>query len=62
MPAWMESFRDKIVNTGGNSIEDLMNDHTTNAFNNVIRAGLIVAVKSQVSLLMRLHDDGMLNV
>ena len=60
MPKWMKPYRDIICNTGGNSIEELMNDHKTNAFNNVIRAALIVSVNSQVTLLHRLHENGLL--
>ncbi len=58
MPEWMEPYRALIVNTGGNPIEELMNDHRTTQFNNVIRAGLIVAVHSQVFLLERLRAGG----
>lgn len=60
MPAWMELYRRLIGETGGNSIEDLMNDHATTSFNNIIRAGLIVCVNSQVQLLRRLHREGYL--
>lgn len=62
MPKWLESYRDCIGNTGGNSIEDLMNDDGTNSnlFNNAPRALICVAVKSQVNLLERLHKQGRL--
>lgn len=60
MPAWMAPFRDAICNTGGNSVEELMNDHESNPFTNHIRAALCVAVKSQVSLLNELHRRGKL--
>lgn len=58
MPKWMEPYRETICNTGGNPIEDLMNDTTTNFQNNAIRAALIVAVDSQVKLLYRLYEKG----
>lgn len=58
MPTWMEPYREMIRNTGGNSIEELMNDTGTNAQNNMIRAALIVAVSSQVSLLAHLYRAG----
>jgi hypothetical protein len=61
MPEWMERYRDLIGNTGGNTIEELMNDRSTTAQVNVIRAGLIVAVTSQVTLLYQLHRDGLLD-
>ena len=57
---WMEQYRGLIGNTGGNPIEELMNDHTTNVDTNVVRSMLCVSVKSQVSLLMRLHNGKLL--
>lgn len=60
MPEWMEPYRDLIRNTGGDSVENLMNDHKTTAFNNHIRAALIVCVESQVALLHILRTKGML--
>lgn len=62
MPKWMEPFREHINNTGGNPIEELVNDDGTNS--NVVvnapRALICVAVKCQVSLLETLHEKGML--
>jgi len=55
MPEWMESFRGFITNTGGNSVEDLVNDTESNMFNNAIRAALCIAVQSQVALLTELY-------
>lgn len=60
MPDWMEPYREFIGNTGGNPIEELVNDKTTNGLNNYIRAALIVSVESQVHLLHRLHSQGLL--
>lgn len=60
MPAWMEPYRERIKNTGGNSIEDLMNDDRSTMFNNHVRAALCIAIKSQVALLEHLHRDGIL--
>ena len=64
MPEWMEPLRNEIKNTGGNSIEDLMNDDGTNSnvFNNAPRALICVAVKSQVGLLEWLHTRGKLTL
>ena len=58
MPAWMEKYRICIVNTGGNPVEELMNDDgiNSNLQNNAVRALLCVAVKSQISLLEQLHN------
>ena len=60
MPEWMEPYRDLINNTGGNPVEELMNDHSTNVFVNAPRAMLCVAVASQVMLLTHLHEGGAL--
>ena len=60
MPEWMENYREYICNTGGNPIEELMNDSGTNMFNNHVRMGLIIAVKSQVTLLERLHNESVI--
>ena len=57
MPAWMEKYRKHIVNTGGNGIEELMNDHGSTLDNNSVRVMLIVAVKSQVALLNILRNE-----
>lgn len=60
MPEWMEPYREMIGDTGGNPVEELVNDHDTTGWNNVIRAAMIVSVTSQVSLLHRLRDAGRL--
>lgn len=63
MPKWMEPYRQIISNTGGNSIEELMerwlNDRHLAATNEIVFA-LCVAVSSQVTLLNHLHHDGLL--
>lgn len=60
MPKWMEQYRDMFQNTGGNTIEELMNDHETNGFNNVILSALIISVSSQISLLRKMGKEGKL--
>ena len=60
MPAWMEKYRPHFSNTGGNSIEELMNDTSSNGANNLVRSALAIAVESQIILLSRLHDKGLL--
>lgn len=60
MPKWMEPYRDTFANTGGNTVEELMNNRTANAQNNLVLAALIVAVESQVILLTRLRERAML--
>jgi hypothetical protein len=56
MPSWMERYRAHIGNTGGNTVEDLMNNHTATVFENAPLALLCVSVKSQVELLERLFN------
>ena len=60
MPGWMEPYRRIIGDTGGNPVEELVNDRTTKSHSNVIRAMLCVAVKDQVDLLYRLARMGAL--
>ena len=62
MPAWMEKYRDLFVNTGGNSVEELMNmsGREANLWNNAPLAALCIAVESQVVFLDRLRRAGML--
>ena len=60
-PEWMEPFRGFLV--GVNTVEDIedyMNDHTTVVQVNAPRALMCVSVKSQVQMLMRLHEGSSL--
>ena len=59
MPPWMEKYRDCFNNTGGNSIEDLMNREVNPQVNLPVWV-LKVAVESQVNFLLKLHKDGLL--
>ncbi len=61
MLAWMETYRELIGNTGGNSVEELMNDSDSNFQNNLVRTTLKLCVESQVHLLMRLKEKNLLN-
>ena len=60
MTEWMEPYRKLIHDTGGNSIEKLMNDHETVAQVNLYLAAICISVKDQVGLLYRLHNRGLL--
>jgi len=64
MPKWMLPYANLINNTGGNPIEELVNDDGTNSnvFNNAPRALICCAVKCQVNLLESLHRKGLLEV
>ena len=67
MPGWMRKYALSFCNTGGTYgteeeavpfIEGLMNDRSTNAFNNSIRMALITSVNAQVGLLNALRAKG----
>jgi hypothetical protein len=60
MPKWMQPFAEFINNTGGNEIDDLVNDHETTVEVNAPRAIICVAVKAQVILLQSLMKHGLL--
>lgn len=60
VPDWMRPHLAYFNNTGGNDIEELLQDITTTPFANVIRYMLIVSVRSQFDLLMALHKEGIL--
>lgn len=55
MPKWMEPFRESICNTGGNSVEDMMNG-CADPLINLPLSTLQACVKSQVALLYALHE------
>ena len=60
MPKWMEAYRAIICNTGGNPIEEMMNDDDSTLSNNSVRVCLISAVKSQIAMLQALKAKGWL--
>lgn len=60
MPKWMELYRNCIVNTGGNAIEDMVNGDA-NPQVNLPLSTLQACVKSQVALLALLHVRECLN-
>lgn len=62
MPPWMEKYREFFGNTGGNTVEDLMNrdPREANIFINAPVALICVAVENQVGILMRLYDKGLI--
>lgn len=64
MPAWMEPYRSLIGNTGGNSVEDmvnmLLNDGKNLSYSNIVLYTMASDVQGQVSLLARLHEKGLL--
>lgn len=62
MPDWMEPYRPFIQNTGGNSVEELVNDNTSTLENNAVRVMLSVAVETQVKLLTALYQKGHLRL
>ena len=60
MPKWMKPLERFINNTGGNEIEELVNDHETTVQVNAPRAMVCVAVKAQVLLLQTLASKNMI--
>lgn len=59
MPDWMEEYRELIINTGGNQIEELMSSDT-NPWVNLPRSTIEACVKSQIGLLEILKREGKL--
>lgn len=51
----MKPYRELIVNTGGNSVEEMMNGNASPLVNLPLST-LQACVKSQIALLNRLHD------
>jgi len=61
MPSWMEPYRKLIGNTGGNTVEELMNGDADPSVNLPLST-LQACVKSQVGLLLRMHEAEILAV
>lgn len=53
---WMEKYFLMFNNTGGNDVVELLHDDDTSAFANVVRYLLICSVRSQYTLLLKLHE------
>ena len=61
VPDWMRQYLPLFQNTGGNDVEELLHDDNTSMFANSIRYMLIVSARSQFTLLMNLHQQGLLS-
>lgn len=59
LPEWMRPYLVHVCNTGGNDIEEMCNGHA-DPYTNLPLSTLQACVKSQVILLQRLHDSGLL--
>ena len=59
MPKWMEPFRDDICNTGGNTVEEMVNGNA-DPLTNLPLSTLQACVKSQICLLERMAHGGKL--
>lgn len=59
MPKWMEPYRRCLVNSAGNSVEELVNGND-NPLINLPLSTLQFGMKSQVQLLEVMHAYGML--
>lgn len=61
MPSWMAPYREVLEESAyGLGVEDLMNDHGSDFFNNAYRAAVIVGLKEAIHTLMRLRNAGLL--
>lgn len=63
MPNYLEKYRELINETNGIKgieLEELMNDHTTLASNDMFRVGMIVSVNAQILLLEKMYKLGYL--
>lgn len=58
-PDWMKPFLPQLNNTGGNTVEELMNGKTNPAVNLPL-AMLEMAAIAQIQLLTHLHKRGLL--
>ncbi|KFB96136.1 hypothetical protein GTGU_04676, partial [Trabulsiella guamensis ATCC 49490] len=59
VPDWMRQYLPLFNNTGGNDIEELLHDDSTTPFANIVRYMLIVSVRSQFDLLVRVRKSWM---
>lgn len=60
MPKWMEKYRSSLHNTGGNTVEKLMNYKPSEGGGIDPLGVLSVCVSSQVGLLETLHKNNKL--
>lgn len=58
LPKHFERYRKLLEDDlGGNSLEELINDHKTNGFNNIVKTGLICMADSKVKFLYKLEKE-----
>jgi len=58
-PEWMEPLRGYLEGIGGGrTLEQLMNEHEQNLFNNAPGAAMVMIVKSAVCMFERMVADG----
>lgn len=58
IPEWMYQYLSLFQNTGGNDVQDLLHDEDTSMFANSIRYMMIVSVRAQYEILIKLHSRG----
>lgn len=59
LPDYLEPWRGEIeAECGGCSVEELLNDHVSNGFNNPLKCALISMADTKVRLLARMHKRG----
>jgi hypothetical protein len=59
MPDWMKPYREMFCNTGGNSVEDLINGNA-DPIVNLPLSTIQFGAKSQLGMILRLHEAGKL--
>ena len=61
MPAWMEPFRKALESLhGGNTVEELMNNHDADMENNCVLAAFCISMINCVGTLGKLKEQGLL--
>ncbi len=60
MPRHLKKYKKLILNTVGTPVEELMNDHKTDAHVSLFRYTQIVTVDAQIALLEKLYKLGYL--
>lgn len=57
---WVEKYFPMFNSTGGYDVVELLHDDKTTARANMVRYLMICSVRSQYTLLLKLHDMGLL--
>lgn len=61
MPEWMKPYEPFFQNTGGWTVEDLYNCPREQTMGNIVLGAMVVAIESQITLLYRMKNAGLLS-